>query len=146
MIKPYVIIGIVQMIISIISVYYLLAPADATLPGLGLGSMGLALKMVIVQFIMVNFSMWWLARKKGWEYSMSYQLIGIVIFILAGFAVYYVTNKLINESVPVIIRGCMAGIAYVAFAGVTLYRIPWLIGLSRSELVQYAHRALAVVR
>ena len=62
--RPYVVIGMISMIISTITIYFLLAPANATMPGLGLASTGLALKMVVVQFIAVNFSMWWLARKK----------------------------------------------------------------------------------
>ena len=144
--RPYVVIGIAHSIISIVTVYFLLAPADAILPGLGLSSMGLALKMVIVQFIMVNFSMWWLARKKGWEYSMSYQLAGIVIFLFAGFAVYYATNLFISGSLHVVIRGCMAGTVYIAFASAVLYLMPWLIGMTRGELIQHACRGLAAVR
>jgi len=146
MTRPYVIINIVNMIISIVTAYFLLAPADAILPGLGLGSTGLALKMTAMGFVSVNFSIWWLARKKKWDYPMGYQLVNIAIFMLAGFAVYHATNMFIGETVHVIIRGCIAGTAYIALAGMVLYRMPVLIGMNRNELIKYVHLAFAAVR
>lgn len=134
MTRTYVMIGTVNMIISTITIYFLLAPADAMLPGLGLASIGLALKMIVLQFIGVNFGMWWLARKNKWNYSIDYQLIGIAIFVSIGFAVYYLTKMAISESIQIVIRACIAGTIYISVVGLVLYRIPWLLGISQQEL------------
>ncbi|MDC0065527.1 hypothetical protein OAK15_03605 [Verrucomicrobia bacterium] len=136
MTRPYVVITTVSMVISTITIYFLLAPVDAVLPGLGLGSIGLALKMVVISFFTVNFMMWWLAREKKWNYSIGYQLIGIAIFVPLGFAVYHGTNMAISDSVHVIIRACITGTMYIGLVGLVLYMVPWLIGMNRSELIQ----------
>ena len=136
MTRSYTVITIVIMVISTISTYFMLAPGEAVLPGLGLASMGLALKMVVIGFLSVNFIMWWFARKNNWDYSPSHQLIGIAIFMSLGFAVYLATNMIISESVHVIIRACIAGTTYIGIAFLLLWRIPWLIGMNKSELIR----------
>ena len=93
---PYVLINMAIMSISIIAIYFILAPVGANIPGLGLGSVGLGLKMVVSQFIGVNFLIWWLSRKQGWSFDFNYQLIGIGLFLLLGIASYQVVYILLR--------------------------------------------------
>jgi O-antigen/teichoic acid export membrane protein len=143
--RPYVLIGMVKMSISIIAIYFMLAPVDSAIPGLGLGSVGLGLKMVILQFIGVNFLVWWLSRKQGWSFDFSYQLIGIGLFLLLGFVSYQVVNMLISDVVHVLIRGSVSGLLYFPLTIVIFYRVPWLIGMSGNEIKAHLNTCINII-
>ena len=55
-------IGIIFLSIHILVTYFVLAPGDAWLPGLELGSYGIALKLVILQIISTNVLIWWISK------------------------------------------------------------------------------------
>jgi len=135
--KPYVNIGIVFMVVSTFVVYFLLASPDSFIPGLGLGSIGLALKMVLLQFLAVNFSIWWLSRRQGWDFNFLYQFIGILIFISLGFFVYYILFLLIQGEVNIILKLVISGMIYFPLSVIILYLFPNLIMTERSEIKFY---------
>lgn len=134
--RPLVAIGLVKMVVATIVVYFMLAPSNAFVPGLGLASTGLALKMVVIEVCGVNFSGWWLARRQGWRFTMNYQLVGIGVFMLAAFSVYHAVNFLAGEAVNVVARGSIAGMLYLVISGLILYLMPWLLGMDRCELIR----------
>jgi O-antigen/teichoic acid export membrane protein len=138
--RPYVLIGMVSMLISGIAVYFIIAPPTALLPGLGLASTGLALKMVVLQFLGVNFSIWWLSKNQGWKFYFVYQLVLVGLFLLLGFAAYYLVNFILDESVFVILRGGLAGMVYLFICALLLYRFPQFVGFTRSEINHYLPR------
>ena len=133
--KPYVVIGMTSMALSTVAAYFLLASEDAVVPGFGLASTGLALKMVVLQFFSVNFSIWWLSRHQGWRFSMGYQLVSVVIFLLVGVGVYATINLLFGESLQLLVRGAIAGVVYTGVTGIVVYLAPSLVGMERSELL-----------
>ena len=55
----YVKIGMTFMVMSIVFTYFALASVDLPFPGLGLGSLGLAGKMVVMQILSVNILAWY---------------------------------------------------------------------------------------
>ena len=139
--RPYVVIGMVQMMISTITVYFLLAPPDATIPGMGLASMGLALKMVVLQFIGVNFSIWWLSRRQGWSYHIGYQLAGIGVMLAVGYLSHELVSLLLDDSVHILVALTVAGVMYLALTIGTIFLLPWLLDMTRAEFLNYWHRA-----
>jgi O-antigen/teichoic acid export membrane protein len=132
--RIYVIIGISFMLISTISVYFFLASSDSYIPGLGLGSLGLALKMVILQFLGVNFSIWYLARIKGWTYNPLYQIFIMMIFFSIGFLSYFLVSKISFLSSSLILGFLLSGFLYLVFSIIILYIKPDLIDVSRVEI------------
>ena len=142
--RPYVVINSIHLIISIIVIYFLLAPSDRLVPGLGLGAVGLSLKMVALQIVTVSVSMWWLCRLQGWAFNFSYQVISIGLLLLLGFLSHKLVNMAVDESVYVLIRGCISGALYSVAVIMTLYKAPWLIGLTESELKSYINRDKAL--
>ena len=60
-----VVLGLTFMTASILVVYFMLAPNTMTVPGLGLASQGLAIKMVVLQLIGVNIQAYVIARIFG---------------------------------------------------------------------------------
>ena len=72
-----VVLGLVFMAISIVVIYFMLAPSTMTIPGLELASQGLAIKMVVMQLIQVNIMAWFIAKIFGWKLDWTYQVVGL---------------------------------------------------------------------
>jgi len=79
------IIGIFFMISSIVMAYFMLAPEDAIIPGLNMGAVGLALKMLICQFIEVNLMAFFVSRYVNLAFDWSHQLYVLLILLSLGF-------------------------------------------------------------
>ena len=82
--RAYTNLGLIFMAISLIVAYFLLAPSQAIIPGLGMGSEGLACKMLGMQFIQVNVIAWLIAKKYHWKFDWQTQLMVLVTVISAG--------------------------------------------------------------
>ncbi len=136
--RPYVVIGILGMLASIVVAYFVLAPVDAPVPGLGLGSTGVALKMVGLQFITVNASIWWISRELGDRLDWAYQFTGMGTLLLFGYLAYIGVNGIIGESVHVFIRAMLAALFYMAVAALVLYKMPATFGMDKGQLDGYA--------
>ena len=132
--KPYAIIGMVFMTLSIIAVYFLLAPANAIIQGFGLASTGLAIKMVFMQIFGVNLSIWWLSRSQGWKFSIIYQFIGIGSFLAAGFLAKESIAFFIWNGAPQLFQLTLTGLVYIIVSGAIIYTMPWLLNMKRNEI------------
>ena len=95
----YVVIGCFHCIVSIIIAYIVVAPNDAIVPGLGLGSKGLAIKMIVVQFISVNCYQYWLSKKLSIKYDFSFQLFWIINFIIIGYVSKYIIENILTINI-----------------------------------------------
>lgn len=135
--------GIVFMFSSIVTVYFMLAPKDAYISGLALGSMGLAYKMVLLQIIFVNFQAWVLARIFKWEYDWKYQIASLFSAITIGSLVRVIVLSIINS--PIIVSMVVSGIIYIIFMAFLVCWQPWIIGFERSEIALGYNKLLKVV-
>jgi O-antigen/teichoic acid export membrane protein len=137
------VISVVMMVVGLPLSYLAQAPATGFLiPGLGLGAMGMAIKMVLVNMVSVNVQAWVIARKNKWKYNWSYQVIGIGATVGLGFASKYLAGMVWDLGVPasklsLILPFLAAGLIYLALVGGLLWMIPWLIGMSREEMAGY---------
>jgi len=135
--KPYSIIGIIFMTLSIITVYFLLAPSNAAIPGLGLASKGMAIKMVLMQIFGVNLSIWWLSKSQGWKYSVIYQFVGIGSLLITGFFAKELVSFLIWNNSPQVLQFILTGAVYLFVSGLIFYSMPWLLKLTRADINRY---------
>ena len=135
--KPAAIIGMVFMSLSIVAVYFLIAPANAIIPGLGLASTGMAIKMVFMQIFGVNLSIWWLSRSQGWKFSIIYQFIGIGSFLAAGFLAKESIAFFIWNGAPQLFQLTLTGLVYIIVSGAIIYTMPWLLNMTRDEIKQH---------
>ena len=85
-----VIMGLIFMAISMMTAYFVLAPENVLVPGLGLASIGLAWKMLLLQIIQVNISLWVVSRIFGWPYNWGYQLIVLAIVLIIGLSLIHI--------------------------------------------------------
>tara|TARA_B110001450_G_scaffold256385_1_gene286666 strand:+ start:3765 stop:5282 length:1518 start_codon:yes stop_codon:yes gene_type:complete len=133
--KVQTILGSGFMIISMFVAYYVLAPSDAVIPGLSLGSEGLAWKMLVMQFIQVNVVGYVVARIFNWKYKWVYQ------FYILGGAIFigYSSKFLMSLFIPSLyISFVLCFMFYFLIVALLLYMFPSQIsGITKQELNGY---------
>jgi O-antigen/teichoic acid export membrane protein len=139
--RSYMRVALAGQIVSLPVAYFALAPASGVLvPGLALGAYGLALKMVVMNVLLVNLQAWIVARFQHWRYEWGYQVAGIALLLGLGvlvkaIAVALVPGALVAELAwPFIVGVIVAGILYLAGVACVLYAWPSLAGVDREGL------------
>jgi O-antigen/teichoic acid export membrane protein len=130
-----VVIGSVFMLLSIGVTYAVLAPADARIPGLGLASTGLALKMVGMQVLQTNVVSYVIARLWKWPFDWVFQPVALLGCLACGWLAHVAVTAVAPASWPTLTVIGLGGVSYGALIAAFLYAMPWLAGLSRNELV-----------
>ena len=138
--KPFTVLGTIHIAMSLITVYFVLADSNEWIPGLGLGAVGLALKMVIVQFVTVNMQIWWLARVMKWKYRMLYQIIEIALFVLLGYICHYLVADLLLDKLPTIILMGVGGVVYGLGVAIIVLSFPHKVGIEDVPQLQALRR------
>jgi O-antigen/teichoic acid export membrane protein len=136
-VAAYVKIGMVMMASSIVLTYFILADADAPLPGLALGSLGLAGKMVAMQILSVNILAFYLSRSLRIKFDWVFQLVTTFICVVAGLVSYGISQILISNSNPNWNALILAGVIYILFMILLVCTCPSLVGLHRVDLVAF---------
>ena len=127
------IIGLSFLSSSIIVSYMFLAPETLIVPGLNLGSEGLAIKMVVMQLIFVNIMGYSVAKLIGFKFDWFYQIIGIFLTCSFGYLCKIIIVAII--SVPILAKIIFSSLLYTGCVAFIIYLMPWLIDVSRIELV-----------
>ena len=130
--------GIAAMIVSIGATYFMLAPAEAPLPGLGLASVGLAVKMVVIQMVQVNILAYAIARGGKWAFDWTYQPVSLFGCLGLGWLAHAAAMSLTGGSWYVLATMGLAGMFYVAMILAFVYTLPHITGLTRAEIMNDA--------
>jgi hypothetical protein len=134
--SAYSLIGIGTMLISIPIAYAVLASPVAHPPGLGLGAVGLAAKMVLLQLLGVTVQFWFLRRAHGFGWPIAYDVVMLGALVLASLAAKALVEWVVNvtgggaHALPVAVGGAML---YAAAVGVVLTRWPDLAGVTPEQ-------------
>jgi len=143
--RLYSALGMTSMSASIIVAYFLLANPNALLPGLGLGAMGLAVKLVGLQLIQVVVVSVIISRKYDWPTDLLHQLL-----LLAGLIAVSLTIRwLIRAAFPTwqsIAQILAAVVIYVGITGFAVWRYPALAGFSRELAAETVQRLTRRIR
>jgi len=133
-------IGIIKMIVSVPVTYFVLTPSSNMIPGLGLGSVGLALKIVILAAISVNISHFFICKILNGRLNIFNQFISIGLLLAASFVikffliwVWHVLDAPFSGLLTMIF--CVP--IYVLIAGVIIYLFPGLGGLERRQIISF---------
>lgn len=135
-----VILGITFMSVSLILAYFLLAPRSGWIPGLGLSSFGLGLKMVIAQLIGVNVFAYMISRKFRWKNEWSFQITGVLLTFSIGYTVSkFCTIILHNESDQFDLSTWLFQLLlfvplYLSLLAAIIFYFPRIIGLSKTDM------------
>jgi O-antigen/teichoic acid export membrane protein len=134
-VKVQVVIGIAIMLLSIGVTYLVLAPPDAPVPGLGLASLGLALKMVCLQIVQANIIAYSIARIWKWRFDWAYQPVSVLGCLTLGWLAHRLAIGLAGRSWPVPAVMASGAIVYIMLIAALVYVMPWLAGSTRTEVV-----------
>lgn len=133
-VKIHTIVGSLASIAGIAFSYYMLAPADSTIPGLNMGSEGLAWKMVIINFLMVNALMYIISRQFNWKHYWFYQFYVLGFAVLIGFLLKSLVLSFFSSMYFSIIISLLL---YTVIFGLLCYAFPMLaLGIKRSNLIE----------
>jgi len=138
--KPYMNFTLFGMFISILVTYLMLVPSDGgwLLSGLGLGALGLAIKMLGLHVLLVNVQAWMLARYHGWKYEWLYQVIAVSSMLGIGYFVKMLVGLMwdidladVTSLIAPLLFSCLV---YVVAVIIVIWVMPWLAGLEREEI------------
>lgn len=130
-------IGIISMMVSIPVTYFVLAPTSNLLPGLGLGSVGLAFKMVTLATLFVNVYIYFISKLSRWKFDFLFQFKTIGFLLIASFAVKRFlsgVSHISNVSVHPLFLLTLSIPLYILAVGLILYLFPELSGLERKQV------------
>jgi O-antigen/teichoic acid export membrane protein len=142
-------ISLVRMGISIPVTYWVLAPPSASVPGFGLGAVGLAAKLVVLAVIGVNVQNYLIARRNGITFEYRSQVIVLAVMLGLGWASKWGAEnalRLIGNPDSPTALAWLGGVIYVSLSLALLYRHPGLAGLSREKLRGLASVVLPALR
>lgn len=114
--------------------FFLLAPAS--LHGLGMGAVGLAIKTVVVQMVTVNIYLFIASRIVPLDFwrNVVHQVWSLALLCALGFACREATVAVGLGAVDSIVRFFFSGVLYTVLVALVAFAIPQLLGLSREEL------------
>ena len=125
--------------VGIVITYILLAPKLFFVPGFELGSLGLALKLVIAQLFSVTIQLYFVCKIVNVKMShfLSSQLIIPIPIILGGFC-----EMLIRSYINISVQGVFENLSSVIISmmlwsivlGIIIWYFPRLIGLNKSTI------------
>jgi O-antigen/teichoic acid export membrane protein len=137
--RRYTLVGMVMMVVSIPLAYFMVAPRTAAVPGLQLGAVGIAVKMVVLQVAAISVQMQLLKRSHALRTNYLYQATVVALLIALGFGIKLAIAAAIASPLVVAILG---GIVYMLVVGAAVWRWPNVGGLEQSRI----DAALAHVR
>ena len=140
--KSYMNITLLGMLISIPVSYFMLVSSDEWLiPGLALGALGLAIKMVGLNVFLVNVQGWMLARYHGWKYQWKYQVVGVLSLFGLGYLVKMFTVLMVVDifladvdKLTIVFMMIAAGFLYLVVVLIFVWFCPRLFGAEREEI------------
>ncbi len=129
--------GLINMAISIPTVYILLAPKSAMIPGLQLGAVGLALKMVACQLITVNLMAFFVARYIKAAFNWTHQINVLLLLLPIGFLSKFFSKGILSLASfdgYIILVMAISGIFYLVIVSFLVCYFPAIAGLNRDQI------------
>jgi len=140
--KPYMYLSVLGMMVSMPVTIFLLAPPDAWfISGLGLGALGLAIKMVGLNILFVNLQGWFLSRFHQWKYDWGYQMEGLFALLALSVIIKFSLVALMGGEMPiemdnlfVLLMLFFSGLIYLFAVCFYVWLRPSLFGLDREDI------------
>lgn len=135
-------IGLVVMALSLPATYLLLASPSNLVPGFGLGAIGLAVKMVVLQLVGVNLQGYIIARSHGVTYSVRFQVLVLAALLMLGWAcrgIGWALAEVVGMSGNPVARTILGGLAYLGGSFLLVLRVPAVTGFTREDLKRALH-------
>jgi O-antigen/teichoic acid export membrane protein len=145
--SEYARIGVAVLAVSLPISYLLLVPRTATIPGLGLGAIGLTIKLIVVNVLSVNLLSYRIARRMHVAYDWRYQVVSIAALLAVGFACRALAYGLLGSEATFSMQRMAAAVtAYAAVTAALIYAMPVIVGLTASDIADLGRVCRTVIR
>lgn len=118
--------------------YFLLAPTNAAVPGLGLGAMGIALRFVVYGLLSAQLYEWVNSRFFGFQYAklLLAKLATVVIIGASGVGTILILGEVLRSrwALSALYVFAITSALYFALIGIVVLVQPRLAGFRRAEL------------
>jgi O-antigen/teichoic acid export membrane protein len=145
--KLYTNISIYTTILGFFITYFLIAPVNFAIPGFGFNSFGLALKVVIHQFIAVNIQTFFICKYlkiSYFNFLKSQFLIPIPIIFIAIFEYYFLNKFYVNTSIIRIIISLIESISiWVILIVILIFINPKLFFINKNMVDSLKNKLLS---
>lgn len=135
--------GISMMILGLPITFWLIAPKVWF--GLNLGATGLAIKMVLIQFVTINLHLWYNARflrLSFWEF-LGHQLYTIAILVGIAWPVKIGVDRIFQDT---LVAFLVSGFIYTLVFIVISFLFPSLFFMTRTELKRQLTRLISLIK
>jgi O-antigen/teichoic acid export membrane protein len=140
--------GILLSIPDVLLSYFLLASPNAPIPGLNLGAMGIAVRMVAYGLISVQAYEWMSHQTFGLSYLTTlFQKLGMAFLVLVSgwLTLRNLGSQLVILSLsPLTIFVISTGVYFIVIAMIVFLR-PQLLGINRNEMNENIQKALKLL-
>jgi O-antigen/teichoic acid export membrane protein len=154
--RVYMKITVAGLLVSIPVSYLLIVPAQGVwLSGLGLGAIGLAIKIVGLNALFVNIQSWVISRHYGSAFQWKYQVSGILALITWAYTVWFAAQGFLLifsaaangiAKTSVLFAMACSGLIYLYGVFVLFKRAPAIIGLDENEVTALLEKMKRVMR
>lgn len=134
-------IGVFFMLIGLPITFFLLAPHEKM--GFNTGATGLAVKMVILQFIAVNVQLYFNSKFltfSFWRYF-GHQILNVVCLLTIAFGVTFGVDQVLGLDGYLLYSFLLSGVLYTLIVIGVVYCLPVIFGLRRGD-IQYLYRLI----
>jgi O-antigen/teichoic acid export membrane protein len=141
--KQYRNISFIYMAFGLLMAYVLIAPSNFL--GFGLGSIGLSIKMVVVQIIAVNILLWYTARYLNLSFWMFFSHQFYVILLFGGIA--YLSKYLVDYAITNdLFAFIFSGILYTLLSLLALLIYPKMASLTSDGIKNLINKILKKIK
>jgi len=144
--RAYSNIGVAVLAISLPVSYVLMVPRTAPIPGLGLGAIGLTLKLIVVNVLSVNLLSHRIARRMTIAFDWWFQVVTIAALLAVAFGCRTLAFALLGGSAARVPGMAAAAVAYAAVTAALIYASPVLVGLSAADVADLGRVCRTVAR
>jgi O-antigen/teichoic acid export membrane protein len=140
--------GVLFSIPDLLLNYFLLAAPNAPVPGLGLGAMGVALRMVVYSLLNLQVYEWTSHRIFGLNYFATLRskfLVALALVVCALLAISGLGTLLERQGTPILVVFGTTSITFFLLVGVISLIWPQLMGVSRAEVLESINKGIAFV-
>jgi O-antigen/teichoic acid export membrane protein len=140
--------GIMISIPDLLLSYFLLASVDAPIPGLNLGAVGVAIRMVVYGLISVQAYEWVSHRVFNLSYVKSLARkagVAVIVVLCALVSMAGIGALLSHSNMLPLFTLAICSVAYFTLVWAVLLLLPEMVGLERMVLLNYIQQARAEI-
>jgi len=133
--QPTIKLGSITLVIGCVLAYLLMAPPGAFIGGFDLGAEGLAVKMLLIQFLNVSIVCYITVTRMGWSFHILYQFSSLIVFLAAAATSDYFVGLMMNLfALPYILGLLSYALGYILIIFLMFSYFPKTIGFSFWEV------------